>query len=106
MTLQAIPAIARVENLVEVGRVAAKTVDGVFLSQLLARVDAMDHPLEGNRLGRILVRRAPVPVVRVGVVADVALLDCDALAAVREGRGETVVAGVALVQGYDQPASD
>ena len=61
VALQAVPAVARVEDLVEVGRGAAEAVDRVVLRQLLARVDAVDHPLEVDRLGRVLVGRAPAP---------------------------------------------
>ena len=50
----AVPPVAWEENAVEIDRAASVPEDREVLSQVLACVDPMDHPLEADRLRRIL----------------------------------------------------
>src|SRR5215831_5457475 len=88
---------AHVVEVVDAWR-SPEAVDREVLHQVFTGVDAMDHALEVDRLGRILVGRAPPAVVPVGVVADDALLGVEPLPSVER---QLVVALVALCQVHD-----
>src|SRR6202171_245462 len=101
VALEAVAAVSRIADLVEVVLDASEAEHREVLRQVLARVDAGDHPLERDRLAGVLIGRAPRLVRRIRVVAHVAFFDGDALAAMRERRREPVVALVTVVEDDD-----
>jgi hypothetical protein len=88
------PQVAGVTDAVVVVRGTAETVDREVVLQLGAGVDAMDHPAHVDGLGRRRGGRPPVDIAVVRAVAEHALLDREALAAVQR---QHVMADVALV---------
>src|ERR1039457_4037206 len=101
---EAVPAVAGVCHVVKGRHGSAEPVDRVVLGERVARVDAVDHAGEADRLGWVRRGRTHRRVVAVRVVTDDAVLDRDALVAVREEAVESRVADVALRELDDRPA--
>ena len=92
MALLAVTTVSWEGHFVEIDGLIAESINRKIISQIFTRMDLVDHGLEVDGFGGKLIGRPPSLVIRVGVMADHAVLHVLPNCPVQRQRAMTAIA--------------